>query len=72
MKQTIGFIGLGVRGHSMAAHLLATADILALDTPGLDLVLTLYRRLAAAGDAEAGTQALYRLYDPDTPTTEAG
>ena len=50
----------------------ASADALALDTPGLDLALALYRRLAAAGGSEMGTQALYRLYDPETPAEDAG
>lgn len=40
----------------------AAADDLGLDTPGLDLALTLYRRVAEAGDGECGTQALSRLY----------
>lgn len=33
-----------------------------LDAPGLDLALSLYRRLAEQGGAEQGTQALSRLY----------
>lgn len=40
-----------------------SADALALDTPGLDVALALYRRLAASGYADDGTQALYRLYE---------
>ncbi len=50
----------------------ASADALALDTPGLDLALALYRRLAAAGGGDMGTQALYRLYDPEAPAEGAG
>jgi 3-hydroxyisobutyrate dehydrogenase len=34
-----------------------------LSAPGLELALSLYRRLAARGDGEAGTQALYKLYE---------
>lgn len=33
-----------------------------LDLPGLNLALSRYRELSLAGQAEAGTQALYRLY----------
>lgn len=32
------------------------------DVPGLELALSLYERLAEAGHAEEGTQALYRLF----------
>ncbi|MFN2351759.1 MAG: NAD(P)-dependent oxidoreductase [Kiritimatiellia bacterium] len=39
-----------------------SADGLALETPGLDLALQLYRRLAEQGHADDGTQALYRLF----------
>lgn len=40
-----------------------SADRMGLDTPGLDLALALYRRLAEEGGSERGTQALYTLYD---------
>lgn len=40
-----------------------SADALGLDTPGLDLALSLYRRLVEQGGAEQGTQALSRLYE---------
>jgi 3-hydroxyisobutyrate dehydrogenase len=39
------------------------ADGMGLDTPGLDLALSLYRRLAEQGGEDDGTQALYRLYE---------
>lgn len=39
-----------------------SADAMALDTPGLDLALALYRRLSDQGGGDAGTQALYTLY----------
>lgn len=39
-----------------------SADALALDTPGLDLALALYRKLAEAGFENDGTQALFRLF----------
>lgn len=39
------------------------ADAMGLDTPGLDLALALYRRLAGQGGEDDGTQALYRLYE---------
>jgi 3-hydroxyisobutyrate dehydrogenase len=39
-----------------------SADAMDLDTPGLDLALALYRRLAEEGGADDGTQALFRLY----------
>jgi len=39
------------------------ADAMGLDTPGLDLALSLYRRLAEQGGEDDGTQALYRLYE---------
>lgn len=41
----------------------ASADAFRLDTPGLDLALALYRKLAASGCDDDGTQALYRLYE---------
>lgn len=40
-----------------------SANALRLDTPGLDLALALYRKLAAAGCEDDGTQALYKLYE---------
>ncbi len=42
----------------------ASADALALDTPGLDTALELYRQLAAAGGGDSGTQALIKRYEP--------
>ena len=53
---------------------LAAAQEMGLETPGLELALRLYRRLAEEGFGEDGTQALYRLYS-ETETegeTEAG
>jgi 3-hydroxyisobutyrate dehydrogenase len=41
---------------------LRAAGEMGLKTPGLELALRLYQRLAAEGDGEAGTQALYKLY----------
>ena len=41
---------------------LQAAGEMGLETPGLELALLLYRRLADEGFAEEGTQALYRLY----------
>jgi 3-hydroxyisobutyrate dehydrogenase len=41
---------------------LAAAGEMGLETPGLELALRLYKRLALEGHAEDGTQALYRLY----------
>ncbi len=38
------------------------AEELGLDTPGLALALSLYRKLAEAGHEDDGTQALYRMY----------
>jgi 3-hydroxyisobutyrate dehydrogenase len=43
-----------------------SARQLGLDTPGLDLALKLYRRLAKEGYEDDGTQALYRLYAEET------
>lgn len=40
-----------------------SADQLGLDTPGLDLALARYRKLAEEGYGDDGTQALYRLYN---------
>lgn len=48
-----------IKDMAMAAE---AADAAGLDTPGLDLALSLYRRLAEAGGADHGTQGLYRLY----------
>lgn len=39
-----------------------SADAMGLDTPGLDLALASYRRLADQGGADNGTQALIKLY----------
>lgn len=39
------------------------AEKLALETPGLDLALSLYRQVAEKGFEDDGTQALYRLFD---------
>lgn len=39
-----------------------SADALRLDTPGLDLALALYRKLADGRCEDDGTQALYKLY----------
>ncbi len=41
---------------------LESARALGLGLPGMELALRLYQRLAAAGHADEGTQALYRLY----------
>lgn len=41
---------------------LAAAGEMGLQTPGLELALRLYQRLAAQGLGDAGTQALYQLY----------
>ena len=39
------------------------ADSMTLDTPGLDLALSLYEKLADAGYEDDGSHALYRLYE---------
>jgi len=39
-----------------------SAQAMELDTPGLELALSLYEKLAAAGHEDDGTQALFRLY----------
>jgi len=54
------FVKHFVKDMAIAAE---SADHLALDTPGLDLALALYRKLAELGHADAGTQALFRLYE---------
>lgn len=36
-----------------------------LDTPALELALEMYRRLLDEGGGELGTQALFKLYEPD-------
>ena len=36
-----------------------------LKTPGLELAKNLYEQLAGKGGAELGTQALFKLFDPD-------
>lgn len=41
---------------------LQAAGEMGLKTPGLELALRMYKELAAQGNEEAGTQALYRLY----------
>jgi 3-hydroxyisobutyrate dehydrogenase-like beta-hydroxyacid dehydrogenase len=51
---------------------LAAAREMGLATPGLELALRLYRRLADAGYGEAGTQALYRLYSETEAEVETG
>jgi 3-hydroxyisobutyrate dehydrogenase len=38
---------------------------LGLDTPGLELALEMYRRLLDEGGGALGTQALFKLYEPD-------
>jgi 3-hydroxyisobutyrate dehydrogenase len=43
----------------------ASSDSLELDTPGLDLALRMYERLAAEGEGDSGTQALMKLYRKD-------
>jgi 3-hydroxyisobutyrate dehydrogenase len=40
-----------------------SAREMGLATPGLDVVLQQYEKLAAAGGEDLGTQALYKLYD---------
>lgn len=40
----------------------ASSDGMGLDTPGLDLTLSLYRKLADMGLNEKGTQALFKLF----------
>jgi len=39
-----------------------TAKTLNLDTPGLDLVKSLYEKLAEQGGGDDGTQALFKIY----------
>jgi 3-hydroxyisobutyrate dehydrogenase len=46
---------------------LASARAMGLNLPGLELAEHLYRELAAAGHADEGTQALWRLYDVKRP-----
>ncbi|WP_026908609.1 NAD(P)-dependent oxidoreductase [Paucisalibacillus globulus] len=41
-----------------------SAEELGLSTPGLALSLELYKELAEKGDADSGTQALVKLFDP--------
>jgi 3-hydroxyisobutyrate dehydrogenase len=50
---------------------LTAAGEMGLDTPGLELALELYRRLAALGYGDNGTQALYRLYTEAEAEAEA-
>jgi len=40
-----------------------SADKISLDTPGLDLALQMYKKLAEQGHDDDGTQGLYRLYE---------
>ncbi len=40
----------------------ASSDAMGLDTPGLDLALSMYERLASSGGENNGTQALIKLY----------
>jgi 3-hydroxyisobutyrate dehydrogenase len=49
---------------------LATAREMGLYTPGLELALGMYRRLAEAGYGDAGTHALYRLYSDTEAESE--
>ncbi|MFW5685191.1 MAG: NAD(P)-dependent oxidoreductase [Spirochaetota bacterium] len=44
---------------------LESARAMKLRTPGLELAMKLYKELAEKGGENDGTQALYRLYDPD-------
>ena len=41
-----------------------SADAMGLDVPGLKLARELYKKLAAGGGEDNGTQALYTLYVP--------
>ena len=41
---------------------LESAKEMGLDTPGLELALSLYTKLAEKGEENSGTQALYKLY----------
>ena len=40
-----------------------SADGLRLDTPGLDVALSMYEKLAEKGGEDFGTQALYKMYE---------
>jgi 3-hydroxyisobutyrate dehydrogenase len=42
-----------------------SSDSMNLDTPGLDTALSLYKKLAAEGGADLGTQSLFTLYDKE-------
>jgi 3-hydroxyisobutyrate dehydrogenase len=46
---------------------LGAAREMGLDLPGLTLAEQLYRELAAAGHADDGTQALWKLYEAKLP-----
>ena len=46
----------------LAEEALEAAAEEGLDLPGLALACSLYRRLAAAGEGDSGTQALFKLY----------
>jgi 3-hydroxyisobutyrate dehydrogenase len=43
------------------------AERMGRELPGLELVKRLYQQLAERGDARAGTQALFKLYDSEVP-----
>ncbi|MBO8162803.1 MAG: NAD(P)-dependent oxidoreductase [Brevibacillus sp.] len=43
---------------------LEAAEEMGLDTPGLRLAKQLYEQLAASGEENSGTQALFKLYQP--------
>jgi 3-hydroxyisobutyrate dehydrogenase len=42
---------------------LQSAQEMGLSMPGLDLAKSLYEKLAAEGEADSGTQALFKLFD---------
>lgn len=42
---------------------LQAAEEMKLDMPGLSLAKSLYEQLAASGEADSGTQALYKILD---------
>jgi 3-hydroxyisobutyrate dehydrogenase len=44
---------------------------LGMRAPGLELALSLYEELAARGDADSGTQALYKLFDGSHTAADA-
>jgi 3-hydroxyisobutyrate dehydrogenase len=57
-----------VKDLTLASGAAAAMD---LDLPGLALALERYRRLAASGSADEGTQALYKLYATDQTSPHA-